>query len=149
VGGGAILPVIDVEPSRLSADFPWFLQSKVDASHDITVVWVKGRCFAYALDRSLFDGPDCRMPTYMHDLPWPACRLSVYEEAAVAGFMQETGYEFGRLDFLRSSDGTLWFLELNPNGQFAWLDPNGENGLLDTIAFEIRKMWENDGTRES
>jgi hypothetical protein len=143
VGGGSILPVVETEQSRLSSRHPWFLQSKVrGAAWDVTVAWVNGRCFAYSLDRSLFEGPDCRPATYERELQWPPCELSRSEQDAIAGFMEETGYQFGRLDFLRSADGTLWFLELNPNGQFAWLDFNGENGLLDAIALEVRGLWE-------
>jgi len=48
------------------------------------------------------------------------------------------------MDFLRAN-GVLWFLELNPNGQFAWLDPAGENGLLDAVADEIRTVWKSNG----
>jgi hypothetical protein len=96
VGGGAILPVVDADQSKLSSDFPWFLQSKVcDASHDVTVVWVRGRCFAYELDRSLFDGPDCRMPTHVDDLQWPVCELTRKEEAAVTGFCGQKTAPFG------------------------------------------------------
>ncbi len=43
--------------------------------------------------------------------------------------MRETGHTFGRLDFLWDKEG-LWFLELNPNGQFAWLDVDGREGLI-------------------
>ena len=50
--------------------------------------------------------------------------------------MAETGYRFGRFDFIRK-DGELWFLELNPNGQWAWLDRDCKNGLITAIAEAI------------
>lgn len=51
--------------------------------------------------------------------------------------MDETGYRFGRFDFIRK-DGELWFLELNPNGQWAWLDEKNEHGLVSMVADAIK-----------
>lgn len=141
-GGGGLPDVREVDPARLSPEYPWFVQRKVaGATHDVTVAWVGGRVFAYELDRSLFDGDDCRLPTALQSLPWKACELSESELLAVEGFMGRTGLRFGRLDFLRA-DGLLWFLEVNPNGQFAWLDLDAKDGLLDAVAGEIRAVWE-------
>ena len=52
--------------------------------------------------------------------------------------MEETGYRFGRFDFIRK-DGELWFLELNPNGQWAWLDQDNANGLVTMVAEAIMR----------
>ena len=68
---------------------------------------------------------------------WPQCELSHEEECAIKGFMNETGYRFGRFDFIRK-DGELWFLELNSNGQWAWLDENNEHGLVSMVADAIK-----------
>ena len=54
--------------------------------------------------------------------------------------MHATGFSFGRLDFLRQN-GDLLFLELNPNGQWAWLDEDGRHGLLPRIAEELRTEY--------
>jgi hypothetical protein len=35
--------------------------------------------------------------------------------------MGAASLKFGRLDFIVSL-GTTWFLEVNPNGQYGWLD---------------------------
>ena len=58
------------------------------------------------------------------------------ERKAICGFMAEAGLSFGRFDFIRK-DGVLNFLEVNPNGQWAWLDEKNEHGLLSAIAEEI------------
>ena len=55
-------------------------------------------------------------------------------------FMRETGFEFGRFDFLRK-EKTLYFLELNPNGQWAWLDLEYKNGIFECIANEIKRVY--------
>ena len=51
--------------------------------------------------------------------------------------MDETSYRFGRFDFIRK-DGELWFLELNPNGQWAWLDEKNKHGLVSMVAEAIK-----------
>ena len=38
--------------------------------------------------------------------------------------MGDLGLVYGRLDFLLTADDTV-FLEVNPNGQFGWLDTPG------------------------
>lgn len=140
IGNGGLMTVREVPPERLSHAYPWFIQRKISkATHDVTVAWVDGAMFAYELSRDDFDGDDCRVPSTLNDLTWSPCDLSPSERTAVESFMTATGLSFGRIDFLRDSDG-LWFLEVNPNGQFAWLDPVGENGLLDAVAAAIRKV---------
>ena len=142
IGNGGVLMVRQVDPAKLSPEYPWFVQRTVaGATHDVTVACVAGRFFAYQLSRGLFDGVDCRFSSTMDDLPWEPCTLTTEENQSIREFMHATGLSFGRIDFLRDSGG-LWFLEVNPNGQFAWLDPHGENGLLDAVAEAIRRTHE-------
>ncbi len=140
IGEGGILMVREVEPEQLSPQFPWFVQKCVkDATHDVTIACVGEKLFAYELPRNSFDGQDCRFPTTLENLAWEPIRLSPAEAIGIRRFMKATGFTFGRIDMLRDDDG-LWFLEINPNGQFAWLDPHGESGLLDAVAEEIRQV---------
>ena len=49
--------------------------------------------------------------------------------------MDSLGLKFGRLDML-AKDKSLHetkFLEINPNGQWAWLDKSGTDGLLNSV----------------
>lgn len=139
-GGGGTVMVREVDVSQLGAAYPWFVQQQITAAtHDVTVVYIAGRCFAFECSRAQFSGADCRIPTTTGQARWTRTRLSCTEEQQVHGFMQETGHHFGRLDFLRDQDG-LWFLEINPNGQFAWLDPDGSEGVIKAIASEIVRV---------
>jgi len=139
IGNGGILMVREVEPEQLSPKFPWFVQKCVaEATHDVTVACIGEKLFAYELPRSSFDGQDCRFSSTLED-HWTPCNLSPAEANAIRRFMQATGFTYGRIDMLRDADG-LWFLEVNPNGQFAWLDPHGKNGLLNAVADEIRQV---------
>jgi len=66
----------------------------------------------------------------------PHRRGSIPDElaAAVREFMRRLGLTFGALDFVATPDGELVFLEVNPNGQWLWLDDQLELGISDTVA---------------
>ena len=139
-GNGGLLAVRKVEPSLLSPAYPWFVQKNIiDATHDVTVVCVGEQLFAYELERNQFEGEDCRFPSFLQDLPWQPMELSHDQANAIRSFMKSTGFTYGRIDFLRDPEG-LWFLEVNPNGQFAWLDPESKNGLIEAVAHSIREV---------
>ncbi|MHA5051571.1 ATP-grasp ribosomal peptide maturase [Streptomyces sp. SD15] len=40
----------------------------------------------------------------------------------LVAFLADFGLRFGAFDFAVAADGTWWFLECNPNGQWAWLE---------------------------
>lgn len=139
IGDNRMLFVKKVDVRKLNLNFPWFLQRKVDAEFDVTVLYVNGHLFAFELERALFDGEDCRMSLQNSRL-WRKSELTALETKSVLSFMNDTGLSFGRLDFLRTG-GELHFLELNPNGQWAWLDEKYENGVFQCVADEILKAY--------
>ncbi len=137
VGQGKMLFVKEVDPTKLDLSYPWFLQEKIDGEDEVTVVYVNGKLFAYRYPRLAIETTeDVRLATHQNPSDWQSTELSAAEESAIRGFMAETGYSFGRFDFIRK-DGELWFLELNPNGQWAWLDEKNEHGLISAIAEAI------------
>ena len=141
IGQGAHMLVNRVNPEQIDPAYHWFLQEEVKATQDVTVVYVNGRLFAFETPREVMKSVDSRMPTTTGETVWKRMSLSSEQENCISGFMKETGLSYSRLDFL--SDGeTLWFLEMNPNGQFAWLDPDGTEGMLSAIAEEVLKVHE-------
>jgi hypothetical protein len=63
--------------------------------------------------------------------------LPAYLSAAILKYMAILKLDYGRFDFLLDEQKRYWFCEVNPNGQFAWLDLGGEHGLLDAVVREI------------
>jgi len=49
-----------IDPATLSEGFPWFIQRRIQAAYDLTIVFVDGKQFGFALDRHLFSGLDWR-----------------------------------------------------------------------------------------
>ena len=137
IGQDKVLFVKEVDPCALDLSYPWFMQERIDGEEEVTVVYVNGKTYAANAPRDSFDGEDSRKTIFTDPRAWPRCSLSPGEECAIKGFMDETGYRFGRFDFIRK-DGELWFLELNPNGQWAWLDEENEHGLVTLVADAIK-----------
>lgn len=137
IGENKIFFVKEVQPSDLDLAYPWFMQERIDGEEEVTVVYIDGRTYAASAPRNSFGGDDSRKALFVNPESWPRCTLSSAEEHALKGFMDETGYRFGRFDFIRK-DGELWFLELNPNGQWAWLDEKNEHGLVSMVADAIK-----------
>lgn len=137
IGEGKVFFVREANPCVLDLDYPWFVQERIDGDEEVTVVYIDGKTYAASAPRKSFDGEDSRKSIFTNPQAWPRCELSPADERAIKGFMNETGYRFGRFDFIRK-DGELWFLELNPNGQWAWLDEKNEHGLVSLVADAIK-----------
>jgi ATP-grasp ribosomal peptide maturase len=70
-----------------------------------------------------------------------ACPEEIH--GALVRFLAAFGLNFGAFDFAVTADGAWWFLECNPNGQWAWLE--GTAGLPITLA--IADLLENGASR--
>jgi hypothetical protein len=116
------------------------LQDEVHADFDLTVVYVAGQSFAFTLNRLSFKGADWRKQINRDALDWQRYELPRSLEKAIQAFMDDASLEFGRLDFLLIDD-VAHFLEVNPNGQWAWLDIDGAHGIFDAVIYELTKGW--------
>jgi hypothetical protein len=132
----AALYTTKVRTAQLDPSYPWFAQTCVGADHDVTVVYVQGRLFAFALPR---DGKtiDWRRDIHRKPQPWAPHPLPTTVSNHIRVFMERLGLDFGRLDFLLD-EGEYVFLEVNPNGQWAWLDLDDRHGLMAAMAEQIR-----------
>ena len=128
-----------VEEHRLDPRLPWFVQDRIDAAWDVTIVFVRDRMFAFGLDRRGFRERtlDWREEGASNVRSWQPHALPDELRRNVTGYMREIGLHYGRLDFLHDG-GDYHFLEVNSNGEWDWLDPAGEHGLLDKIVEELR-----------
>ncbi|AQS68560.1 ATP-grasp ribosomal peptide maturase [Streptomyces pactum] len=62
---------------------------------------------------------------------------------ALVRFLASFGLNFGAFDFAVTADGAWWFLECNPNGQWAWLEDSA--GL--PITHAVADLLENGASR--
>jgi hypothetical protein len=123
-------------PEKLDPRFTWYLQSAIAAALDATVVYCLGKVWGYSLDRPEAGGwIDWRLKMSNHiDGAWKPQEIPPEIAQGINELMRGLGLHYGRLDFLVDKKGNWWFLEVNPNGQFGWLDPRNERGVLSAIA---------------
>jgi len=115
-----------IEPSSLERPFPWFVQEAVIEGDDITAVYINGHVSWF---RNQFKRSDnnidwrTEINTEAQSLweKFDHVNLLTWNEA-MKNFMTELALNYGRLDFILDKQGILWFLEVNPNGEFGWLD---------------------------
>lgn len=126
VGDNKVLFTTVVEPNELERPFPWFLQSAITGGTDITAVFINGQVNWYACEFSRHeDSVDWRIEINTeHQSPWHEVDRKISEvwDPGVLELMNDLKLSYGRLDFIQDTDGLLWFLEVNPNGEFGWLD---------------------------
>lgn len=139
VADKSVLYATKVSAADLDQSFPWMVQEYVSAERDVTVAFVRDRLFAFELDRRPFldrtiDWRELPVDAVAGD--WTPHELPPAQADAIFRFMSDLSLQFGRLDFLYA-DGQYFFLEVNPNGQWAWLDAEGAHGLLDKVVREV------------
>jgi len=121
----------------LSAYTPWFLQDIVEAEKDLTIVYINKKCFGFVLDRTQFEGLDWRSSIFEKEQKWLAYTLPTELETKCVALMQELKMDYGRFDFLIDKQDELHFLEVNPNGEWGWLDSYADNGIFATFMKEL------------
>jgi hypothetical protein len=121
-----------VDVTKLDPHLLWYVQEKIDSLNDLTVLVVGEDLFAFTRSRSLLKGLDWRAEQFSDSTPWIFHTLSSVEVQSIKSFCNEIGVRWGRIDFLLTDDG-LVFLEINPNGQWVFLDPQDEHKLVRSV----------------
>ncbi|MEO8114135.1 MAG: MvdC/MvdD family ATP grasp protein [Phenylobacterium sp.] len=117
---------------------PLILQREIEKAADVRVTVVGDRVFAAAIhsqgqsesevDWRRGDGID--LPHLAIDLP-PA--IAERCRALVAAL----GLTFGAIDLVEAPDGRFWFLEINPNGQWAWIETRTGQPITAALVDEL------------
>ncbi len=109
---------------------PAIYQQMVAKEFDVRVVMMEERIYSFAL-RTPENSLDWRYDAATRNLSVELVRMPSDVEAGLRLFSQKTGACFGVMDFAVDRNGEWWFLEINEQGQFLWLDRfNPEAGLL-------------------
>lgn len=122
----------EILPHQLEPSLPWYIQEKIDASADITVLVAGSKIFPYSRSRSDLLGLDWRAEQFTDKTPWILFNVDTDLETSIKNYCQALGISWGRLDFLYAQ-GEFYFLEINFNGQWAFLDSENSNGLITEV----------------
>lgn len=73
------------------------------------------------------------LPHKIHELP-----KDIYSKCVQ--IVKDLGLRFGTIDLVHDLDGKYWFLEVNPNGQWAWIENRTGMGLTNSIVDELERI---------
>lgn len=100
---------------------PSIFQQRIAKKFDVRTVLMGQSVYSFALHTS--DGAlDWRPQAALGKICVDPIATPADVEKAVLNFAQNTGVCFGSIDFAVDADGAWWFLEINEQGQFLWLD---------------------------
>ncbi len=109
----------DIESVRLA---PSIYQEKISKKYDLRVTVVGEKVFVARIEANLpADIPDWRFAS-LDQLNHSVCSLPEEIHNACIQLVKSFQLEFGAIDLAVAEDGEYVFFEINPNGQWAWLE---------------------------
>jgi len=120
-----------VEEARLS---PAIYQEQIPKRYDIRATVVGTEIFAAAIDSQ--SDPAAAVDwrhTANPNLPHLPIELPSKVREGVLALMQALGLTFGAVDLIETPDHDFVFLEVNPNGQWLWIEDQLQLGITDAI----------------
>ncbi|MGW2377325.1 ATP-grasp ribosomal peptide maturase [Kitasatospora sp. NPDC001683] len=113
---------------------PHMFQAKVRKAFDVRVTAIGDCRFGIRIDSPDLDWRrrQDRMRCTPIDIPAPVAR-------SISAYLGEFGLVYGALDFAVTSARDWYFLECNPNGQWAWQPAGTTTAIAHTIADQLAK----------
>lgn len=125
-GGVSVTETFALTPERLPSDevltyAPGIYQQMVEKQFDVRMVIMGHRLYSYALHNPR-KALDWRQDSGLGNIQVEIVPTPPDVEKGILEFARKAGICFGSVDFAVDNDGQWWFLEINEQGQFLWLD---------------------------
>jgi len=114
---------------------PTLIQQRLNKIADIRLTAIGRLRFAARLDADLPDGLDWRRPGTA--ISYTPIDVPGHVAEAVDRMLIETSLRYGAFDFALMPDGDWVFLEVNPAGEFAWIEDKLGFPLRDSLIEEL------------
>ena len=119
---------------------PTLIQTKIDKAYDIRVTMVGDMIFPARIDSQAFDETkvDWRKGERI-DLHYERLELPGNINRKCKLLLKQLKLHFGAIDLVCDKNGVIFFLEINPNGQWGWIEKRlGYNIAREIISLLIR-----------
>jgi len=110
-----------VDTDSLDTFYPWFTQEIAAGDRDATILYINGKIHCFQFARRREGMTDWRVTQGTDQNQWLPWNPETSFLKKVDLYMKDMGLKFGRLDFIIGGKEPE-FLEVNPCGQFGWLD---------------------------
>ena len=102
---------------------PTLFQRYVDKDYELRVTVVGNAVFAAAIESQRSERTKVDWRRYdTKNTPYYPYRLPEEIERALLALMRTLGLEYGAIDLIRATTGEYVFLEVNPGGQWGWVE---------------------------
>lgn len=120
---------------------PVIYQREVRKAYDVRATVIGDRVFAAAIYSQDHDETevDWRSGTRL-DLRHEAIELPADIIDKCRALTQRLDLRYGAIDLIADQDGRYWFLEINPNGQWAWIERRTGLALASAIVDELEAI---------
>jgi glutathione synthase/RimK-type ligase-like ATP-grasp enzyme len=118
-------------------------QEWVPKDYEVRLTVVDGEFFAARID-SESDAAHVDWRSDYDNVSYQVIETPGVVRSRVRSLLDKLGLRFGAVDFVVAPDGEWWFLEVNPNGQWAWIED--ETGM--PIARALADALEGSSTRD-
>ncbi|ARU17752.1 MvdC/MvdD family ATP grasp protein [Croceicoccus marinus] len=120
---------------------PVIYQHEVRKAYDVRATVIGDRVFAVAIHSQDHDETtvDWRSGTRL-DLRHEAIELPANIIDKCRALTQKLDLRYGAIDLIADQDGRYWFLEINPNGQWAWIERRTGLPLASAIVDELEAI---------
>jgi glutathione synthase/RimK-type ligase-like ATP-grasp enzyme len=114
---------------------PCIYQKEIEKEYELRVTVVGDNVFSAAIDsqsdsETKIDWRKKKLTFYKIEIPKPLEYLCVE-------IVKKLNLSFGAIDLIKSKDGHYIFLEINPNGQWAWIETQTGLNISEAIMNEL------------
>lgn len=120
-----------------SMPFPGFWQPNIPKKREWRITVVGNTFFDAAIYTDDSAKDDWRIRQFTDSVQFKAETFPDKQKKMCLRYLKKFGLRFGAFDFIESDDGTITFLECNPNGQFMWLERDLGLPISNAIADEL------------
>jgi len=120
---------------------PMILQREIAKHADVRVTVVGDRVFAAAIYSQ--GSPETEVDWRRGgsgDLPYQVITLPDPLSALCVQLVKSLDLRFGAIDLVWDEDGVFWFLEVNPNGQWAWIETRTGHPITAAIVDALERI---------
>lgn len=115
---------------------PMVFQQKLEKKLELRITIVGDKIFAFAIDSQ--KEPNAQIDWRKEGLTlmdsWQSYNLPSYVEKQLLSFMDTYKLNYGAIDLILTPDNKFYFLEINPAGEYFWLDKLCDNAISEQIA---------------
>jgi len=101
---------------------PGIFQERVQKSYELRVTVIGNRIFTAKINSQLHAKATLDWRPFLQDLEYEVFDLPREMETKLFAFMKTFGLIYGAFDFIVTSEGRYVFLEVNPSGQYMWVE---------------------------